>query len=863
MPRRRMKELLAHRALKNLVGRKDELEVLLECVTGEGPLVIYVHGFGGVGKSTLLQAFAVRARAEGTAVVAIDCGLMEPTKRGFLRELCVTIGGCGPVLEEIVERFEGLGPRVVLVLDSYEVFRLMDTWLRQAFIPALSDNARVILTGRESPTAAWFTSPEWQGLFRSIALGPLSDSEALELLRREGVSDDNAPRVQRFARGHPLALRLGASAAKERLDLEIDEEAGPRILCELTHLFLRDVENPVLRKALEAASVARRITQSLLGAMLPEVEPSRTYDEMQALPFVEETRDGLRIQDAVRESIEMAITASDPSRYREYRRSAWRQLRSEVQTAGLPELWRYTADMLHLIQNPVVREAFFPSGAQELVVEPARSGDREAILEISARHDGAEAARSLALWWSRQPQSFHAVRAHDGSLAGFYCAIQPEIADPTCLGKDPLTAGWWDHLQHERTSKSEKTLFLRRWLGSEEGEAPSPVQAACWLDVKRAYMELRPHLRRVYLTVVDLPTYAPVATELGFVPLSDRDVELSGTVFRSAMLDFGSQSVDGWLADLAAAELGIESETPLPLPHYHLEERIGSGGMGVVYRARDTLLERPVALKFLSTATLGKDHGRARFLREARTVAALNHPNICTIYEVGEIGPEVASLPEDPSDGLPEGTPFIAMEWIDGRSLRDLLDRHAPLPVDRIADLALQLAEGLAEAHRCGFAHRDLKPQNVMVTSDGQVKILDFGLAKAIGGLFAAAAGDAPTQTLEAQLTRAGAMIGTPAYMSPEQAQGLAIDQRSDIFSFGTMLYEMATGKHPFGAGSVEAVLARILTEAPEPLCKLRTDLPKAMALLTERCLAKEPRERPHDTREMVAELERMQVAVS
>ena len=561
MPRR-MKDLLAKRAQENFIGRTEEMASLLQCLEGECPLVVHIHGIGGVGKSALVQAFSVRAQEQGSTVVILDSPLMEPTERGFLDELGNAIGSDTPTIEEVVNRLESFGARVFLVIETYEVFRLMDTWLRQVFVPALPENVRVILVGREPPTPGWLTAPEWQGMFSSIVLGPLDNQDALGLLSRAGVSEKNSQRINKFAKGHPLTLKLAASAALERPSLDLQDLAEHKVIQELSRLFLVDVADPMTREALEAASVARRITKSLLGAMLPDNPSQETYDKLNALAFVDSMRDGLRVHDAVHEAISASLRAADPNRHREYRRSAWKQLRSEVRKAGTRELWRYTADMLYLIENPVVREAFFPSGSQQYAVEPARNEDSAAIQQITEKHEGADAAKLLRLFWERLPQKFHVVRGEDGSIAGYYCCFDPNTVDPADFHEDPILKLWWHQEKENPVPENQTVLFLRRWISLEHGEAPSPVQAACWLDIKRTYMELRPKLRRVYLTVVDLPTYAPVAVKLGFNPISEAALELDGSTYHTAMLDFGPSSVDGWLAGLVADELGIEDKIP-------------------------------------------------------------------------------------------------------------------------------------------------------------------------------------------------------------------------------------------------------------------------------------------------------------
>ncbi|MGD8537910.1 MAG: protein kinase [Candidatus Aminicenantes bacterium] len=854
MPRR-MKDILAQRALANFVGRTEEMKSLLKCLEDECPLVVHVHGIGGVGKSALVQAFSVRAKGQGATVVILDSPLIEPTERGFLQELGHAIGLENPTFEEVIGQIEILGPRVFLVIETYELFRLMDTWLRQVFVPALSENVRVILVGREPPFPSWLVAPEWQGLFSSIALGPLKKNEAMELLSRAGVSEKNSQRINRFAKGHPLTLKLAASAALERPSLDLQDMDEYKIIQELSRLFLVDVADQATREALEAASVARRITQSLLGAMLPDSPTEKIFNKLSALAFVDSMRDGLRVHDAVHEAIAASLRASDPSRYLEYRRSAWIQLRKEVKTIATRELWRYTADMLYLIENPVVREAFFPSGSQQLAVEPSRSGDQTAIYEITEKHESPEASGLLKRWWKKYPQTFHVVRGEEGLIVGYYCCFDPTTVEPSDFQEDPILQVWWNHLKENPAPANQSVLFLRRWLSLEHGEAPSPVQAACWLDIKRTYMELRPLLRRVYLTVIDLPTYAPVAVKLGFNPITDASLELDGLTHHTAMLDFGPSSVDGWLAGLVADELGIEEKLPPVEIHYRILDKLGAGGMGVVYRAEDTILKRQVALKFLPLESLGSDEGRARFLQEARTSAALNHPNICTVFEVSQVVAGSVLIPDGVEHTISEGSPFIAMELVEGPSLRTILDHSKALPFEQLLDISIQIAEGLAEAHSRGFIHRDLKPQNVMLTEKGRLKILDFGLAKAVEYMHEEGERIGKTMTLPPELTQQGMIVGTLAYMSPEQIEGQDVDTRSDIFSFGTMLYEMASGKNPYQGKSTTKTMYNILEVKPKPVSELRSELPVPFEEITLRCLSKNREDRYDDAHDLLADL--------
>jgi hypothetical protein len=562
-----VKDFLAQSARETFVGRTTELEAL-SALLDNGPRVIFLHGIVGVGKSALLAVFAERARAQGASVISLDCRAIEPTERGFLHELSAAIGGSITRLSQAPLRLRSLGPRVLLSLDNYEVFRLMDTWLRQVFIPLLPDNVSVLIVGRDTPVHSWLTAPGWQGLVRIIALGALNEHEAIKLLVSGGTSEAEAKLINRFALGHPLALKLASMVAMETHGTETALPAlgFQRVFEELMRLYLADVHDPITRRALDAASVVRRITVSLLQAMLPDAAPQDAFERLQALPFVEHEHDGLRLHDLVQQAIATSLRAIDPNRYQEYRRSAWQQLSAEARRTGSPGLWRYTADLLYMIENPVVREAFFPGGGQRFIVEPARADDGPAILDISELHESGRGAESIEMWWSRVPQAFHVVRDEAGNVAGFYLMFDPATIDPMLLQSDAIVERWWAHLTDDPVPDNQRVLFLRRWLSREEGERPCSVQAACWLDIKRAYMEMRPLLRRVYLTLRDLSVYAPVAQRLCFQPLAG-ETNLSGTVYTSAMLDFGPSSVDGWLSVLGAAELGVEEEMLDPQAH--------------------------------------------------------------------------------------------------------------------------------------------------------------------------------------------------------------------------------------------------------------------------------------------------------
>jgi hypothetical protein len=328
--------------------------------------------------------------------------------------------------------------------------------------------------------------------------------------------------------------------------------------------------------------------------MLPDFSPLDTHERIRALAFVQADRDGLRIHDAVREAVARKLRADNPQEYREYRRSAYRHCMSELRNVTFPEFWRCTADLLYLLENPVVREAFFPTGAQEYVVEPAQPGDETQILQIIERHETPSMAPSLAAWWKRAPDTFMVTRDDKGHAAGFYCAFDPSRFPARVYREDPITHAWMKHLERQPVPPKQRTLFMRRWLAADTGESPSAVQAACWIDLKRQYLELRPNLRRVYLTVQDLSPYAAVALRLGFQPLMDEGCTTTVEGYFTALLDLGPSSVDGWLARLVAAELSVEEDGLLDCAARELVLKSGRVSLSKLkFGVKEYLQQRP------------------------------------------------------------------------------------------------------------------------------------------------------------------------------------------------------------------------------------------------------------------------------
>ncbi|HVR87547.1 MAG TPA: protein kinase, partial [Planctomycetota bacterium] len=339
--------------------------------------------------------------------------------------------------------------------------------------------------------------------------------------------------------------------------------------------------------------------------------------------------------------------------------------------------------------------------------------------------------------------------------------------------------------------------------------------------------ERRPsEVRRLFDLLIDL---APSARAERLAEAGRDDPGLRKELEALLDADTGRSQILGPLEQAFApppAPPPLDPWTGRNLPRYEIQERLGGGGMGVVYKARDRKLDRAVALKFLPPHILADSEAHARFMNEARAASALDHPNICTIYEF---------------DATPEGHPYIAMAYVPGRTLQDMI-RQGPLPVSQAVNLTLQVALGLERAHEGSVIHRDIKPANLMVTDRGELRILDFGVARRGGST----------------LTETGLALGTLAYMSPEQLQARPVDGRTDLWSLGVVLFEMLAGRRPFQGDTDGALWGAIVGQPAPPLAEIRRDVPEALAAVVARCLSKDPAQRYPDAAALASDLGRV-----
>ena len=538
-------------------GRERELARLATLFDPNGPLIVLLHGVGGIGKTSLVRVFEWESAARGRQVCRLDCRSIEPVPLGLLGALGSSLGVELRTVPELAAALSARAEPTVFALDNYEALRLLDGWLRTEFLPVLPLSARFIIIGRSLASAPWISAPGWADHVLSLRLGPLPETDVAAFLASRGFTEAVQDCIARFARGNPLALQLCTATLADKPDALSGDLELNQVIDYLALTCVNEIADPVLREAIEAASLVRRVTRPVLKAMLPDHSAENILENLRQLSFVEAAADGLAFHDAFRQAIESRLTAMDPVRTRKLKRAAWQSMRDQLVVAGARDTWRHTADLLFLLERPVLREAFFPSGAT-LPVERARSADGNPILEIAQIHDGDSGVAIMSEWWKHAAHLFSVVRGSAGEVLGFYVMARPQDVPRFLAECDPLLALWLSYVQARGSDPRRPYLLIRCLLSRALGERQSPEWAACVLDAKRAYLD-NPRAVGVFTAIREPASIPQAVLDLGFEIEPSLTVSIGPSLIHTAVLPFGPQGPMHWILEFVGSDLSRES----------------------------------------------------------------------------------------------------------------------------------------------------------------------------------------------------------------------------------------------------------------------------------------------------------------
>jgi hypothetical protein len=540
----RLRDRLERSAADAVVGRERELARILGHFDSEGAVVAFVHGIGGIGKSSLLAALAPRLAEAGAHVVRLDGRTIEPTPSGFFAALGEALGTRALLgNSEAAARAIDSDPRpTAILIDEYDRIRLLDAWLRNEVLPAQADRTRWLFAGRFAPHAGWLTTAGWSEAVLSLRLDSLDEAACRALLERRGIASESMAPILKLARGNPLALEL---AARYTIAPELGGLSENTVLDALARRCVEGLAPPS-REAIDAISIVRCATKPLLEAMLGRPCEDALLAELNELSFVERAQDGLVLHDSVRHAVVSRLRALDPARHRALRSAALAQLEAATNEA-VPtgsNAWRLTADLLFIVDHPEIREAFFPSHEASISIDSALPGDRDAVLAIAQRHEPPEIVAVFEHWWHYGRAFFDIARDASGTVLGFAIVAASSAVPRAIVERDALLRAWLTDLE-SGPGRERGALFHRRALSAEHGEHPCDVRGALWLAAKRAYVA-RPGQWALYAATRQLPLTLPLVRKFGF-----RDAAITAGADATLVLEFGASGIWSWLRRVA------------------------------------------------------------------------------------------------------------------------------------------------------------------------------------------------------------------------------------------------------------------------------------------------------------------------
>ncbi|MBI5565221.1 MAG: ATP-binding protein [Chloroflexi bacterium] len=554
------------------VGRASELALFQSALSADARsvpfYVLHIFGPGGVGKSALLNEFATQCQASNVIPVMLDARDIDPTPETFTGALRLALNLPGD--EAPLAALAARPQRHALLIDTYEVFGSLDSWLRDSFLPELPENTLVVLAGRESPATAWQTDPGWSALVRIVPLRNLTPAESRTFLARRNIPDDQHQAVLSFTHGFPLALSLVADVFAQRPEplREFQPQDRPDIIKTLLERFVQKVPGPAHRAALEACALVRVMTEALLTELLmmggtPDGAHD-LFDWLRGLSFIDARADGVFPHDLAREALLTDMHWRNPDWYAELHKRARNYYHSRIsQASGLIQQ-RLLFDLIFLHrENPVVRPFLEWQASGSVSTEPVRAAEIAMLIKVVEQHEGTASAAIAAHWFARQPDSIQLIRDPDGRPTGFFTLIKLNQAAPADLAVDPAAQKAWSILQRKPLRAGETATLFRFWMDVDMYQAVSSTQSLIFVNIVRHYLTT-PGLAFTFFPVADADFWSPMLGYANIQHLTEADYTVGDKTYGVYGHDWRAEPPAIWLGVLAEREVAAPGATPAP-----------------------------------------------------------------------------------------------------------------------------------------------------------------------------------------------------------------------------------------------------------------------------------------------------------
>ncbi len=548
------------------VGRLAEKQVFEEALRAAQPTwhVLHVYGPGGVGKTTLLQEFALICERETVPSAYLDVRSTEPAPQAFIEALARAVGSSSQ--EDLLVQLATY-QRYVILIDTYEALAPLDGWLREVFLPTLPESALVVLAGRNAPAAAWRADPGWQSLMQVISLRNLNSTDSLDYLVRRQVPSEQHKAVLSFTYGHPLALSLVADVFAQRRDIQFQPDEMPDVVRALLDKFVQKLPGTQHRSALEACSLVRLMTESLLAAMLDVDDAHDLFVWLSSLSFMETGAEGVFPHDLAREALATDLRWRNPERYAQlHQRARKHYFERFLQTAG-PVQQRVLLDYIFLHRdNPLVKPYFEWQSGANVIADALQPSDIPILTAIVQKHEGQDSARMASYWFSRQPDTVIVMRDNERQPVGFVMMLALHRATPDDIAFDPAVRAARNYLQNNTALRpGESATLFRFWMERDTYQEVSPVQTQIFLSMVRHYLST-PGLAFTFLPSADPDFWMLAFSYADLARLPQVDFTVDGRRYGVYGHDWRIVPPIAWLELMGEREINTQANTTPPPP---------------------------------------------------------------------------------------------------------------------------------------------------------------------------------------------------------------------------------------------------------------------------------------------------------